>query len=177
MLTATATVAFFTSMNILSNLLSISTLFIFMLVAIGLIIRRYYSSGETTTSDRNKLLIYLVLIIGSSLATAAYWSTSDNWIGFAVTLPIWFLSTLALWLSVPQAKKPQVWGVPLVPWLPSLSIAINFFLLGSIDRASFERFGIWTGILLIYYFLFGLHASYDTAMASKTKTAETNDSV
>ncbi|KAL0540556.1 hypothetical protein IC582_020564 [Cucumis melo] len=177
MLAATATVAFFTSMNILSNLLSISTLFIFMLVAIGLIIRRYYSSGETTTSDRNKLLIYLVLIIGSSLATAAYWSTSDNWIGFAVTLPIWFLSTLALWLSVPQAKKPQVWGVPLVPWLPSLSIAINFFLLGSIDRASFERFGIWTGILLIYYFLFGLHASYDTAMASKTKTAETNDSV
>ncbi|CAK9313908.1 unnamed protein product [Citrullus colocynthis] len=178
MLIATAIIAFFTTMEILSNLLSIATLFIFMLVAIGLIVRRYYNSSETTTSDRNKLIICLVLIIGSSIATATYWATRDGWVGFAVTIPTWFLSTLALSLGVPQAKKPRVWGVPLVPWLPSISIAINFFLLGSIDKASFERFGIWTGVLLIYYFFFGLHASYDTAMESKTtQTEEINSSV
>lgn len=177
MLTATAIIAFFTSLGILSNLLSISTLFIFMLVAVGLIVRRYYASGETTPSNRNKLIICLVLIMASSIATAVYWGSSDGWIGFAVTIPVWFLSTLALWLGVPQAKKPLVWGVPLVPWLPSISIAINFFLLGSIDKASFERFGIWTGILLIYYFLFGLHASYDTAMESKTEARENVSSV
>lgn len=171
MLTATAIIAFFTSLDILSNLLSISTLFIFMLVAVGLIVRRYYVSGETSPSDRNKLIIFLVLILGSSIATGAYWSASDSWIGFAVTVPIWFFSTLGLWLCVPQAKKPRVWGVPLVPWLPSISIAMNFFLLGSIDKASFGRFGIWTAILLVYYFFFGLHASYDSAMESKAKAA------
>ena len=88
---------------------------------------------------------------------------SDGWIAYAITGPIWLLSTIGLWLFVPQAREPQVWGVPLVPWLPSLSIAINIFLLGSIDRASFERFGLWTIVILVYYFLFGLHASYDTA--------------
>lgn len=50
-----------------------------------------------------------------------------------------------------------------MPWLPSASIAINIFLLGSIDKYSFIRFGVWTVLLLIYYIFFGLHASYDTA--------------
>ena len=177
MLAATAIIAFFTSLGILSNLLSISTLFIFMLVAVGLIVRRYYVSGETTPSDRNKLIICMVLILGSSIATAVYWSSSDGWIGLVVSNSIWFLSTLALWLGVPQAKKPRVWGVPLVPWVPSLSIAINLFLLGSIDKASFERFGLWTGILLIYYFLIGLHASYDSVMESKTEAVRVNNRV
>ncbi|KAG6607557.1 Cationic amino acid transporter 1, partial [Cucurbita argyrosperma subsp. sororia] len=177
MLAATAIIACFTSLGILSNLLSISTLFIFMLVAIGLIVRRYYVSGETTPSDRNKLIICLVLIVGSSIATAVYWGSSDGWIGLVVSNFIWFLSTLALWLGVPQAKKLRVWGVSLIPWLPSLSIAINLFLLGSIDNASFERFGIWTGILLVYYILIGLHASYDSVMESKTTAGEVNSSL
>ncbi|TXG48084.1 hypothetical protein EZV62_027378 [Acer yangbiense] len=169
MLTATAIIAFFTKLDVLSNLLSISTLFIFMLVAIALLVRRYYVSGLTTMHNRIKLIICLALILGSSIGTAAYWGLSgeDDWIGYCITVPIWVLGTVGLWFFVPHARAPKLWGVPLVPWLPSASIAINVFLLGSIDKASFERFGIWTGLLLLYYFLFGLHASYDTAKASK----------
>ncbi|XP_075667496.1 cationic amino acid transporter 1-like [Castanea sativa] len=164
MLAATAVIAFFTSLGILSNLLSISTLFIFMLVAIGLLVRRYYARGVTTIANSIKFIVFLALILGSSIATAIYWASStDGWIGYTITVPIWFLSTFGLWLFVPQAREPKVWGVPLVPWLPSLSIAINIFLLGSIDKASFNRFGIWTLVMIVYYFLFGLHASYDTA--------------
>ena len=168
MLVATAVIAFFTNLNILSNLLSISTLFIFMLVGVALLVRRYYVSGETSSANRNKMLVFLVMILGSSIATAVYWASSEKgWIGYCVTVPVWFLSTMGMWLFVPQAKAPKLWGVPMVPWLPSLSIAINIFLLGSIDGKSFMRFGVWTGFLLIYYFFLGLHASYDTAKASK----------
>lgn len=164
MLVATAIIAFFTDLDILSNLLSISTLFIFMLVAVGLLVRRYYASDVTTPANRNKLIACLLLILGSSIATATYWGLSEHgWVGYAITVPIWLAATLALRVFVPQARKPKLWGVPLVPWLPSASIAINIFLLGSIDRASFERFGIWTAVLMLYYFFFGLHASYDTA--------------
>ncbi|XP_031265714.1 cationic amino acid transporter 1-like [Pistacia vera] len=167
MLSATAIIAFFTKLDILSNLLSISTLFIFMLVAMALLVRRYYVSGVTTPADRNKLITCLLLILGSSIATAAYWGMSEHgWVGYVITVPIWLLSTIGLWLFVPHARAPKLWGVPLVPWLPSASIAINVFLLGSIDKASFERFGIWTALLLVYYLFFGLHASYDTAKAS-----------
>lgn len=167
MLCATAIIAFFTDLGILSNLLSISTLFIFMLVAVALLVRRYYVSGETSNANRNKLIACIALMLSSSIATATYWGVSEKgWIGYVVTVPIWLLSTVFLGLFVPQARAPKLWGVPLVPWLPSTSIAINIFLLGSIDSKSFMRFGIWTVLLLIYYFFFGLHASYDTATAA-----------
>lgn len=177
MMIATAIIAFFTNLDILSNLLSISTLFIFMLVAVALLVRRYYASGVTTTRDRNKFITCVVLILGSSIATAAYWgSTHTGWIAYAVTGPTWFIGTLGLQLFVPQAREPKVWGVPLVPWLPSASIAVNIFLLGSIDKDSFIRFGIWTCLLMVYYFLFGLHASYDTAM-EMAKLGDNGDNV
>lgn len=172
MLAATAVIAFFSSLDILASLLSVSTLFIFSLVAIALLVRRYYVSGVTTQATRNKFIACLVLIVGSSIATAVYWSKTDKWTAYVVTAPLWFLGTLGIWILVPQARSPKLWGVPLVPWLPSLSVAINIFLLGSIDRDSFIRFAAWTLIILIYYFFFGLHASYDTAKDSLAKRLE-----
>jgi len=166
MLVATAVIGFFTSLGILSNLLSISTLFIFMLVAVALLVRRYYVSGVTTQANRIKLVVLILLILGSSIATATYWATSDGWVGYVITVPIWLIATAGIWLFVPHAREPKLWGVPLVPWLPSLSIAINIFRLGSIDKASFARFGVWTLIILVYYFFIGLHASYDAAKGS-----------
>ncbi|KAG9439111.1 hypothetical protein H6P81_019276 [Aristolochia fimbriata] len=163
MLLATAVIGFFTSLDVLSNLLSISTLFIFMLVAVALLVRRYYASGATSAADRNKLIAFVLLILASSIATAVCWALTDGWVGYVVTIPVWFGATLGLKLFVPQARDPRLWGVPLVPWLPSASIAINIFLLGSIDAKSFMRFGVWTLLLLVYYIFMGLHASYDTA--------------
>lgn len=163
MLVATAIVAFFTKLDVLADLLSISTLFIFMLVSVALLVRRYYVSGVTTTANRNKFIACIALILGSSIGTSAYWGLTVDWIGYCITVPIWILATIGIKVFVPHARDPKLWGVPLVPWLPSASIAINIFLLGSIDRSSFIRFGVWTALLLIYYIFFGLHASYDTA--------------
>ncbi|XP_072957012.1 cationic amino acid transporter 1-like isoform X1 [Typha angustifolia] len=179
MLVATAIIAFFTDLGILANLLSISTLFIFMLVAVALLVRRYYVSGETSEANRMKLVVCMVVILASSIATAVYWAVSETgWVAYVVTVPVWFIATVCLWLFVPQARKPRLWGVPMVPWLPSASIAINIFLLGSIDSKSFMRFGVWTGLLLVYYLFFGLHASYDTAMeANATRKVEEGSKV
>ncbi|CAK8578713.1 unnamed protein product [Lathyrus sativus] len=169
MLIASSIVAFFTDLGILSNLLSISTLFIFMLVSLALLVRRYYSSGVTTKVNQVNFIVCLVLILGSSIGISACWATNNGWIGYTIVVPLWFLGTGGLWFFVPMAKKPNVWGVPLVPWLPSLSIAVNIFLLGSIDKDSYIRFAIWTGFLLVYYVLLGLHASYDTAKEFEKK--------
>uniref|UniRef100_A0A1S4D5R6 Cationic amino acid transporter 1-like n=1 Tax=Nicotiana tabacum TaxID=4097 RepID=A0A1S4D5R6_TOBAC len=163
MMTSSALLALFTSLDILSNLLSISTLFIFILVALALLVRRYYVSNVTTKENRNKLLALLALIVASSIGTATIWGVTDDWKGYCVTLPIWFLATAGISILVPKARSPKVWGVPLVPWIPSASIAINFFLLASMDKDSFIRFAVWTVFLLVYYVLLGLHASYDTA--------------
>ncbi|KAK7392935.1 hypothetical protein VNO78_21385 [Psophocarpus tetragonolobus] len=170
MLKATSIVAFFTNFRVLSNLLSISTLLIFVLVAVALLVRRYYSSGVTTKVNQGKLIACLVLIIGSSCGISAYWAKSDGFIGYVICVPLWVLGSGGLWLGVPMARQPKCWGVPLVPWLPALSIFINVFLLGSIDVHSYVRFLVWTALLLVYYGLVGLHASYDTAKEFETKS-------
>ncbi|XP_057824958.1 cationic amino acid transporter 1 [Cryptomeria japonica] len=177
MVVATAIIAFFTNLDILSNLLSISTLIIFSLIAIGLLVRRYYVTGETNSRNQSLFIMFLVIIIGSSIVTSIYWARSDGWIGYVITIPILFLGTLGLSLLVPQARVPKVWGVPLVPWIPALSVAVNIFLLGSIDNASFIRFSVWTAIILLYYFFFGLHASYDTAKVAEAERIEKGDNM
>ncbi|XP_020235453.2 cationic amino acid transporter 1 [Cajanus cajan] len=173
MLGATAVVAFFTSLDVLANLLSISTLFLFSLVALALLVRRYNVRGVTTRVNVVKFVVCVVLILGSSVASAVYWANTEKWVGYTVFVPIWFVGTVGIWMLVPLAKKPKVWGVPLVPFLPSASIGINVFLLGSLDKASFRRFGVWTGILLVYYLFVGLHASYDMARLQKKERLET----
>ncbi|KAK9059713.1 hypothetical protein SSX86_020417 [Deinandra increscens subsp. villosa] len=133
---ANCLVALFTNLDILANLLSISTLFIFSLVALALLL-----SGSRFFGRLNVNL----------------------WVGYAGMAGVWFLATLGLQLLMKQARNPKLWGVPMVPWLPSASIGINVFIMGSIDGASFLRFLGWTGVLLVYYFFVGLHASYDAS--------------
>ncbi|XP_054776864.1 cationic amino acid transporter 5-like [Prosopis cineraria] len=160
-----ACIAFFSSLDVLASLLSISTLFIFMMMAVALLVRRYYVRGVTPTHNLMKLVILLVLIVSSSMATSAYWGLrpKNGWVGYTITVPLWFLATLGLSLLLTQQRAPRVWGVPLVPWLPSLSIATNIFLMGSLGTDAFIRFGICTAVMLIYYVFFGLHATYDMA--------------
>jgi hypothetical protein len=80
-----------------------------------------------------------------------------------VLVPAWAASTLGIQLLLPMARTPKVWGVPLVPWLPSLSIATNLFLMGSLGKDAFIRFGVVTAIMLVYYVFVSLHATYDVA--------------
>ncbi|XP_048562451.1 cationic amino acid transporter 5-like [Triticum urartu] len=161
---AACCIGFFSSLDVLSSLLSISTLFIFMMMATALLVRRYYVKGVTTRTHALRLLVFLLVIIASSAGIAAYWGTTPGrWEGYVVLVPAWLLGTLGIQMMVPAARAPKVWGVPLVPWLPSLSIATNLFLMGSLGSDAFVRFGACTAIMLIYYVLVGLHATYDVA--------------
>ncbi|KAB1997896.1 hypothetical protein ES319_D12G052900v1 [Gossypium barbadense] len=157
-------IAFFSSLDVLASLLSVSTLFIFMMMAVALLVRRYYVREVTPGINQLKLVIFLLVIIASSMGTSAYWGLRPNgWVGYVVTIPLWFLGTMGISIFLPQQRTPKVWGVPLVPWLPSLSVAINIFLMGSLGPPAFIRFGICTVAMLVYYTLVGVHATYDMA--------------
>ncbi|XP_026391047.1 cationic amino acid transporter 5-like isoform X2 [Papaver somniferum] len=159
-----ACVALFSSLDVLSSVSSLSTLFIFMLMAVALIVRRYNARNVSSTVDRCKLGLFLFMIIGSSIGTSVYYSRNANgWIGHMITIPIWVLGNFGIMIFLPQQHFPKVWGVPLVPWLPSLSIGLNLFLIGSLGSEAFVRFGICTLVMLAYYLFCGLHATYDVA--------------
>ncbi|CAK9176851.1 unnamed protein product [Ilex paraguariensis] len=136
---SSAIIAFFSSLDQLASLLSVSTLFIFVMMAVALLVRRYYERGITPRANLLKLVAFLLIIIASFMGTSAFWGLN------------------------PKQRTPKVWGVPLVPWLPSLSIATNLFLMGSLGSQAFIRFGVCTFVMLVYYVLFGLHATYDMA--------------
>ncbi|KAL5989947.1 Catabolite repression protein cat5 [Asimina triloba] len=161
---SSACLAFFSGLDVLSTLLSISTLFIFMMMAVALLVRRYYARGITPRSNLLKLTAFLMIIIASSMGTSAYWGLRPTgWLGYVITVPLWFLGTAGIALFLPQQRTPKVWGVPLVPWLPSLSIATNLFLMGSLKASAFWRFGACSLLMLIYYAFVGVHATYDMA--------------
>ncbi|MBA0688207.1 hypothetical protein Goari_006010 [Gossypium aridum] len=135
-----------------------------MMMAVALLVRRYYVREVTPGINQLKLVIFLLVIIASSMGTSAYWGLRPNgWVGYVVTIPLWFLGTMGISIFLPQQRTPKVWGVPLVPWLPSLSVAINIFLMGSLGTPAFIRFGICTVAMLVYYILVGVHATYDMA--------------
>ncbi|CAH9096107.1 unnamed protein product [Cuscuta europaea] len=156
-------ISFFTSLDVLSSVFSFCTLSIFMLMAVALLVRRYYVKDQTTKGDFMKFLTYLFVIIGSSIGVAVLWNKNyRGWVGYTVLGVFWGLGTLGMAL-LPKGRVPKVWGVPLVPLLPSVSIGMNLFLIGSLGPAAFYRFFICSGVMLVYYLLVGVHTTYDMA--------------
>ena len=171
---SSSVVALFSSLDVLSSVFSISTLFIFMLMAIALLVRRYYVRQSTSKNDLIRVVACLFVIVGSSAVGTALWNSGKlGWIGYSVAAFVWLLATLGM-SFLPKQRAPKVWGVPLVPWLPSLSIATNLFLMGSLDSEAFWRFFICTGVMLLYYLFVGVHATYDLEhqRSQESKNAE-----
>lgn len=163
-------VAFFSSLDVLSSVLSFSTLFIFMLMAVALLVRRYYVKDVPPKNELGKFIVCLFVIIGSSIGVTALWNSNRRgWIGYMAAGLFWFVGTLGMML-LPKQRVPKVWGVPLVPWLPSLSIGMNLFLIGSLGREAFFRFFICSAVMLLYYLFVGLHATYDLAYQDRQES-------
>ncbi|XP_020233363.1 cationic amino acid transporter 8, vacuolar [Cajanus cajan] len=154
-------VALFTSLDVLSSVFSISTLFIFMLMAVALLVRRYYDRERTEKGELVRVLVCLLVVVGSSAVGSVLWHTGKlGWVGYVVAACVWFLGTLGM-SFLPKQRAPKVWGVPFVPWLPALSIATNLFLMCSLDSQAFWRFLICTAVMFLYYFFVAVHATYD----------------
>lgn len=124
----------------------------------------------TSRKELVKFIVCLSGILGSSIGVTALWnSNSRGWVGYTVAGLFWFGGTFGMML-LPKQRVPKVWGVPLVPWLPSLSIGMNLFLIGSLGWVAFLRFFICTAVMLLYYLFVGLHATYDLACQNRQES-------
>jgi APA family basic amino acid/polyamine antiporter len=66
-----ASATFFSSLDVLSSVFSPSTLLIFMLLAVALLVRRYYVQGVTSKNDSVIFFVCLFIIVGSSIDSTA----------------------------------------------------------------------------------------------------------
>ncbi|OMP07141.1 Amino acid/polyamine transporter I [Corchorus olitorius] len=158
----TAALALFTDLNVLLNLVSIGTLFVFYMVANAVIYRRYVVVGTTKPWPT---LSFLCLLSLTSLIFTLLWHFAPPGKPKALVLGACVVIAIAILqifhCTVPQARKPEFWGVPFMPWLPSISISLNIFLLGSLDGPSYVRFGFFSALALLVYILYSVHASFD----------------
>ncbi|XP_060184462.1 cationic amino acid transporter 7, chloroplastic-like [Lycium barbarum] len=158
----TAAIALFTDLQILLNLVSIGTLFVFYMVANAVIYKRYVSVGVTNPWPT---LSFLVCFSLTSILFTLLWQLAPPgkpkafMLGACTAIAIAVLQLFHY--MVPQARKPEFWGVPLMPWIPSISIFLNIFLLGSLDRPSYVRFGFFSALAVLVYVLYSVHASFD----------------
>eukprot|EP00850_Spirogloea_muscicola_P007821 SM000040S14833 [mRNA] locus=s40:675307:678377:- [translate_table: standard] len=152
----TSMIAFFTSLDVLANMVSIGTLFIFLLVAAAMLFKRRFAPGD----NPKWLLVHLAAITAASLGVSISYQLSDSFIGPAVFGTLWAASTLSMQVFIAPLPAPTSFAVPLMPWLPSFSILLNTFLLSTLDVHSYIRFATWTGLTVLLYVCYGVHATF-----------------
>ncbi|KAL5733712.1 hypothetical protein ACOSQ2_033404 [Xanthoceras sorbifolium] len=158
----TAAIALFTDLNVLLNLVSIGTLFVFYMVANAVIYRRYVNVG---TTNPRPTLSFLFLFSITSIIFTLIWQFAPpckSKIFIIVACAVVAMAVVQVFhCVVPQANKPEFWGVPLMPWIPCTSIFLNIFLLGSLDGPSYVRFVFFSALAVLVYVLYSVHACFD----------------
>lgn len=59
-----------------------------------------------------------------------------------------------------HVRSNHEWQVPFMPWPAALSIFLNVFLMATLKKLSYERFGVWTCLITLFYLLYGVHSTY-----------------
>ncbi|XP_021337047.1 high affinity cationic amino acid transporter 1b isoform X4 [Danio rerio] len=80
--------------------------------------------------------------------------------------------TLLIWRQ-PESKTKLSFKVPLLPFLPVLSMFINVYLMMQLDKGTWMRFAIWMVIGFIIYFGYGIWHSTEAALA-RSETEDIN---
>lgn len=96
-------------------------------------------SGESSImEDWEKGLFYTLIVVGLAI----------------VSIAIYFL------LKIPSKVPYHLdFRVPLMPWVPLISIAVNIYLMVSLDPTTWIRFGIWCVLGAFLYLTYGINHS------------------
>jgi hypothetical protein len=160
----TAALALFTDLDVLLDLVSIGTLFVFYMVANAVVFHRYAGDGD---GRRRPALAFLLALSLIALCFTLLWNEFPP-AGGGVKAGLLagcgaaaVAAVAAFQALVPQARVPELWSVPGMPWVPAASVFLNMFLLGSLDGASYIRFGVFSAVTVLVYVLYSVHASWD----------------
>uniref|UniRef100_A0A8C9ZZC9 High affinity cationic amino acid transporter 1-like n=1 Tax=Sander lucioperca TaxID=283035 RepID=A0A8C9ZZC9_SANLU len=95
--------------------------------------------------------VFSVVAVQGGLAA---WSLSVLCVIMAVCLIVTFI----VWRQ-PQSKAKLAFKVPLLPFVPVISMFINVYLMMQLDRGTWARFAIWMVLGFFIYFGYGIRNS------------------
>ena len=177
--------AFFLSLDALVDFMSIGSLLAYIIVTLALIVLRY-SPRDVLNCDENALgterskllssqdrlqpkqakllVIMIVLIVAVNILLAFVDDVPENYrcpiyslTGILFLLLIGDLVTLSVVSK--DCSESSYCRVPFVPFLPALSIFINFYLMAQLDFWTWIRLGAWLLVGFFIYFIYGIENS------------------
>ncbi|KAA8522143.1 hypothetical protein F0562_012543, partial [Nyssa sinensis] len=153
----TASIALFTELEIVIEMISIGTLLVFYLVANALIYRRYVIISNNPPLHT---LLFLFLLSCSSIGFSVLWKLKQQWWNLPLCGGSMITMTAFFRYMVPCLRQPSQWSVPFMPWPAAISIFLNVFLTTTLKKVAYQRFGIWACSITLFYVLYGVHSTY-----------------
>ncbi|XP_042354506.1 high affinity cationic amino acid transporter 1 isoform X1 [Plectropomus leopardus] len=98
---------------------------------------------------------------------AAVW----NIVALSVIFIVCLLLTFIIWRQ-PESKTKLSFKVPLLPFIPVISMFVNVYLMMQLDRGTWIRFSVWMAIGFVIYFCYGIHHSAEAALARSSPDTE-----
>ncbi|KAJ0811188.1 putative amino acid/polyamine transporter I, cationic amino acid transporter [Helianthus annuus] len=157
-----ASIALFTELSIVLEMISIGTLLVFYLVANALIYHRYTIK---TNNPPIYTIGFLLILSSASIGFSISWNFThlQKW-GLPVFGGVVIATTAIFQHLMPFSgsldRPDHEWQVPFMPWPAALSIFLNVFLMATLRKLSYERFGVWTCLITLVYMLYGVHSAY-----------------
>ncbi|XP_035480884.1 high affinity cationic amino acid transporter 1 isoform X2 [Scophthalmus maximus] len=113
------------------------------------------------------ILAFSVLAVQGGFAV---WNLAALSIIFMVCLFLTFI----IWRQ-PESKTELSFKVPMLPFLPVISMFVNVYLMMQLDRGTWIRFSVWMAIGFVIYFGYGIHHSAEAATARSSPDTEMVD--
>uniref|UniRef100_A0A3Q3WUQ5 Cationic amino acid transporter C-terminal domain-containing protein n=1 Tax=Mola mola TaxID=94237 RepID=A0A3Q3WUQ5_MOLML len=180
-----AIMALLFDLKALVDMMSIGTLFAYTLVAICILILRYYSSQEpvimetycfnfilsppsqaTARTSKNVsvsavFIIFLAIILSLFISGVVVSLQALKWWSLlCVSLMVLalILILMIIWRQ-PQSTTKATFMVPFVPLLPIFSTIVNVYLMVQLGSDTWIRYTVWMAVGLIIYFSYGVQHS------------------
>ncbi|CAG9815648.1 unnamed protein product [Phaedon cochleariae] len=120
------------------------------------------------------LLYFVICFIASGLMTAFEDDLYEGtpWLLAVCSVLILVLVSILILVSFqPTVNTTLSFSVPLIPWIPGMSIFTNIYLMTNIQKDTWIKYTYWMIIGLLIYFIYGLWHSTER---SENKIVETN---
>ncbi|KAJ3589176.1 hypothetical protein NHX12_010024 [Muraenolepis orangiensis] len=99
------------------------------------------------------ILLFCILAVNGGMATL-------NLIALGIVFTACGFLTLVVGRQ-PQSKTPLSFKVPLLPFIPVISMFVNVYLMMQLDRGTWIRFAVWMVIGFAIYFGYGISHSLE----------------
>uniref|UniRef100_H2M2U7 Cationic amino acid transporter 2 n=1 Tax=Oryzias latipes TaxID=8090 RepID=H2M2U7_ORYLA len=158
-----AIMAFLFDLKALVDMMSIGTLLAYSLVAVCVLILRlvrFLQISHKLTFRRLFFFFFMVVVCIVSYLTTYHFEalcSAEAWIlALLSTCLLVFSGCVLMVCRQPQTSKKVSFMVPLLPFLPILSVFVNIYLMVQLSGDTWIRFSVWMAIGFLIYFGYGM---------------------